>query len=85
MARLFSVDFDFREKVFSAMVLLNDAGNELSIEIKTYDPALKDLIPGGNLSYIGEDGYQFLEGFKDQARELVASIADAIKHHLQKE
>jgi len=52
MARLFSIDFDFQNQHYSALVTVGSAANgNARYMVATNDDDLKTLLPGGKLSF----------------------------------
>ena len=49
MVRLFSVDFNFKDESYTALVNSYMKDNEISFEIKLYDPALHGILPEGKI------------------------------------
>lgn len=85
MDRLFSVDFNFRDESYTALVKSYMKDNEVSFDIKLYDPALHSILPEGKLSYKGRNGYEILDNFNYPfSRELILAIAVAIDNRLAK-
>lgn len=85
MVRLFSVDFNFKDESYTALVNSYMKDNEISFDIKLYDPALHSILPQGKLSYKGRKGYETLGDFNyPHSRELIKAIAGAIDSRLAK-
>jgi hypothetical protein len=85
MARLFSVDFNFKDESYTALVNSYMKDKEISFDIKLYDPALYNIFPEGKLSYKGRKGYETLGDFNyPHSRELIEAIAGAIDRRLAK-
>jgi len=85
MARLFSVDFNFKEESYTAMVNSYMKDHDIFFEIRLYDTALYSILPEGKLSYKGKKGYENLDGYEyPYSRELIHAIAGAIDTRLEK-
>lgn len=85
MIRLFSVDFNFKDETYTALVNSYMKDNEISFDIKLYDAALYNILPEGKLSYKGRNGYETLDCFNYPfCRELILAIAGAIDSRLAK-
>jgi len=83
MARLFSVDFNFQQETYTAIVSMYMKDDELLYDIKAYDMRLHSLLPDGKLSYKGKNGYETLNEYKFRFnRELILSIAGSIENYL---
>lgn len=85
MVRLFSVDFNFKDETYTALVNSYMKDNEMFFDIKIYDTALHSILPEGKLSYKGRNGYETLDSFNYPfSRELILAIARAIDSRLAK-
>ena len=83
MGRIFTTDFHFGEKKYSALVSYTADRNDLDINVKVSDPSLHHLLPDGNFTYNSRSGLDVRAvQEKEQAQELVGSIVRSIERQL---
>jgi hypothetical protein len=83
MGRIFTVDFSFEGRIYTAFVKIATAADLFSVHIHLPDTTLHHLIPEGNIIYKSTEGLASLRQVTPTpALELMSRIIDAIEEHL---
>jgi hypothetical protein len=84
MARLFSIDFEFKGKKYLALVSMRQQGTDLSCLVRYVNKELHHLLPGDCLMFNLQEGLkQPCHLPSELAQSLVRSTVNAISDHLQ--
>lgn len=84
MARLFSVEFDFLDNTYSAMVLMKDGSDGEAYEVSFYHEDLLNIIPSGKLNWEGKNGYEHINHSDGKTKELVRQLGICVEEHVTK-
>lgn len=83
MGRIFTVDFDFEGRSYTAFVKISNGSELFSVHIHLPDTTLHHLIPGGSINYTSTEGFTAMrQATPTPALELMSRIIDAIEAHL---
>jgi hypothetical protein len=82
MSRIFTIDFQYHNKTYSALVTLLEKETELSLQIHIQNTDLAHILKTGQLVYRGKEGLIDLEHPDTERAELMFTIANAIEQHL---
>lgn len=84
MGRIFTVDFLFEGRQYTAFVKITTATDLFSVHINLPDTTLHHLIPDGVIVYKSSDGLTSLRReTAAPASELISRIVQAIEEYLQ--
>jgi hypothetical protein len=84
MARLFTLNFHFKEKTYTALVSFRTIGYDMSFQVRYMDNEIHQIIPGGRLMFnlsgtvIGPDNLN-----TEPAKELLTCTSEAISGYLK--
>jgi hypothetical protein len=83
MARIFTTKFEFNQKVYDAIISIIPKDGQATFSIKVLDLQLNDLVPNGEITYSGKEGFKELPLMHHQMGEaLMECIHKAIETHL---
>lgn len=83
MGRIFSVEFSFEGRSYTAFVKISNGAELFSVQIHVPDSTLHHLIPEGNITYKSTEGFNAIrQATPTPALELMSRIIDAIEVHL---
>ena len=83
MGRIFTVDFNFEGRNYTAFVKISNGAELFSVQIHLPDITLHHLIPEGNITYKSTEGLTAVrQATPTPALELMSRIIDAIEEHL---
>lgn len=83
MGRIFTVDFLFEGRKYTAFVKIATVADLFSMHIHLPDTTLHHLIPDGNIVYKSSEGFSALrQATPTPALELMSRVIDAIEEHL---
>jgi hypothetical protein len=83
MARIFTTKFQYNHQHYDAIVTIIRKGENTSFTVKVLDLDLHAVIPGGELSYIGREGFKDISQIDNKlGLALMGSISSAIEEHL---
>lgn len=82
MSRIFTIDFQYHNKTYSALVTLVEKEKEMSFQIHVQNTELSRILKTGNLIYKGKEGLGHLDRPETPRDELMLTIANAIEQHL---
>jgi hypothetical protein len=85
MARLFTLNFHFRGKPYSALVTIRDNGYDMACIVKYMDEELHRLIPSGRFMFQLSGGMNCGNGSDPALEELISCTSQAIDEHLKME
>jgi hypothetical protein len=85
MARLFTLNFHFREKPYSALVTIRDNGYDMVCIVKYMDEELHQVIPSGKFVFQLSGEVNCGIGSNPDLEELIACTSQAIAEHLKME
>jgi hypothetical protein len=84
MGRIFTVDFLYEGKSFTAFVKISNTADLFSVHIHLPDTSLHRLIPQGNIFYKNTEGLTSIRHDANAASfELVNQVINAIEQYLQ--
>lgn len=84
MGRIFTVDFSFGGRVYTAFVKISAVSGDFSVHIHVPDTTLHHLIPEGNIIYHNGDGLTSLQqSTSPPAFELIDRIIGAVEMYLK--
>ena len=83
MARIFTTQFQYNHQKYDAIVTIILKGDTTQFNVKVLDIDLHEVIPGGELSYEGINGFKNMSHVDNQlAFAVMNSISNAIEEHL---
>lgn len=82
MSRIFTIDFQYHNRTYSALVTMVEKERELSLQIHIQNTELARILKTGHLIYKGKEGLVNLEQPDSERDELMFTIANAIEQHL---
>lgn len=83
MARIFTVEFSFERRNYTAFVKISNGSELFSVHIHLPDTTLHHLIPNGEIAYNSAGGLNAIrQAMPTPALELTSRIIDAIETHL---
>jgi len=83
MARIFTTRFQYNAQSYEAIVTIIPKENTTTFHVKVLDLDLHVLLPGGEVSYEGKDGFKANSKVDNRlALALMSSISTAIEQHL---
>ena len=83
MARIFTTRFNFNSQLYDAIITIIEKEGKTSFHVKVLDMDLQKLLPEGEISYDGKEGFK--EKHADEnalSKALMQSISKAIDYHL---
>jgi hypothetical protein len=83
MSRIFTINFSFREKTYTALVSCRSKECEPSYLIRYLDDDIKTLIPGNKLLVNLAEGIKHPKPSNKLAEDLVRKTTEAINGYLQ--
>jgi hypothetical protein len=84
MGRIFTVDFSFEGRVYTAFVKITTASDLFSVHIHVPDNTLHHLIPDGTVVYKSSEGLSTLQRETNgPSFELISRIVQAIDKYVQ--
>ena len=82
MSRIFTIDFQYHNTTYSALVTLVEKDEELSLQIHIQNTELARILKTGSLIYKGKEGLIGMNHPDSEREELMFTIAKAIERHL---
>lgn len=83
MARIFTTQFHYNAESYEAIVTIIPKGDTTTFHVKVLDLDLHVLLPGGEVSYEGKEGFKENNKVDNRfALALMSSISTAIDQHL---
>lgn len=82
MGRIFTVDFDYGEKKYPALVNITAGQQFFAVTYHVPDASLHHLIPGGKVTYNNIEGFTSITSKNKYALELIECITNAVEEHL---
>lgn len=82
MSRIFTIDFEYHNKSYSALVTLLEKEEEMAFQIHVQNNDLSKILRTGQLIYKGKEGLTQLTSTQTERDELMLTIANAIEQHL---
>ena len=83
MGRIFTVDFTFERRSYTAFVKISNGSELFSVHIHLPDITLHHLIPNGEIAYNSAEGLNAIrQQMPTPALELMSRVIDAIEAHL---
>lgn len=84
MGRIFTVDFLFEGRQYTAIVKITTAADLFSVHIHVPDTSLHHLLPGGSVVYKSTEGLTSLPSeTAAPSAELIACMVRAIEQYLK--
>lgn len=83
MSRIFTVNFPFKEKTYTALVSFKSYGYELSYLVRYLDEDVNTLIPGNKLLVSLSGGIEYPDLLNKLAEDFVYKTTEAINNYLQ--
>ncbi|RPD48096.1 MULTISPECIES: hypothetical protein [Chitinophagaceae] len=84
MGRIFTVDFSFEGRQYTAFVKITTASDLFSVHIQVPDTTLHHLIPNGTIMYKSTEGLSSLQRETNgPSYELISRIVQAIERYLE--
>lgn len=84
MARLFSLNFQFQEQQYTALIgVSTSAQGAVEYTVSVYDEAVQQLLPEGKLCFHHLADLQSYDGQLPKVRELLDSLSAALHHRLE--
>ena len=82
MARLFSININFENKEYTALVSLREAGNDLHCIVRYSDKGLRYIIPGDCIEFSLQEGLKQPKHLPNElAENLVQSTSVALSNY----
>ena len=83
MARVFTTRFNFNQQLYDAIITIIEKEGKTSFNIRILDMDLQQLLPDGEISYEGKEGYKEKHTVENELyKALMQSISKAIEYHL---
>jgi hypothetical protein len=83
MARIFTVDFNYDQKEYPALVKISAGQNFFSVTYHVPDTSLHHILPGGRVNYNNVEGFTTITGNNTVTLDLIESITNAVEEYLQ--
>ena len=85
MARLFTVDFTFKNQTYSALVTVKDQNRDLACMVHYLDASLQNILQTSSLVFNFSEGLQKPKKLPNKlSEELLQCTCQAISNHLKK-
>ena len=86
MGRVFTINFNFEERLANAVVCMYEKGYNIFFKVHVVNEELHRILPEGKLEFSFADGLKKpLELKHSKSKELVSCITDRISHYLNKD
>jgi hypothetical protein len=82
MGRIFTVDFDFGERKYPALVKITATQQFFAVTYHVPDASLHHLLPGGKVTYNNIEGFTSISGNNKYIIDLIECITNAVEEHL---
>lgn len=83
MARIFSIDFDYQQRQYVALVTASKSdGGDLQYVVAPYDDLLKELLPEGKINFNDPSDLRPVAEMQPKLHELVLSMTSALHRKL---
>lgn len=83
MARVFTTSFEYNHQKYDAIVTVLQQGDQLQFNVKLLDADLHQVLPNGEVAYVGTDGFEQLKSPENTlAQTLIRVVGDSIQKHL---
>jgi hypothetical protein len=82
MARVFTVNFTFKDELHSALISFESRDYDMSFLVRYLDHELQEIIPGRRIVVSLSEGIKSPKILTKTAEELLARTTEAISEHL---
>jgi hypothetical protein len=83
MARIFTVNFNYQEQTFTAVISITESDGNSKVMIHLTDGSLHEILPGGSLSFDAHKGIPMENQDLTPAQDLLASVLAAVERYDQ--